>query len=174
MRLVSLPSAISLLRVPLAALFLAVEGPAIRAAILAAAAASDFLDGWLARRLGQTTRAGELLDPLTDKIFLVAVLFSFALDGRLAPWQLLVLLGRDLFAIAAFLTVVVFGLPIRFRARLGGKIVTGVQLAAVLVLLVRPEWIGPLVVIAAVTGTYAVLDYTRVGLRALRAAARHG
>jgi phosphatidylglycerophosphate synthase len=174
MRLVSLPSAISLLRVPLAALFLAVDGPATRAAILAVAAASDFADGWLARRLGQTTRTGELLDPLTDKIFLVTALFSFALDGRLAPWQLLVLLGRDLFTTAAFLAVMVFALPIRFRARLGGKIVTAVQLAAVLVLLVRPDWIGPLLVIAAVTGAYAVLDYTRAGVRALRGAARHG
>ena len=173
MRLVSWPNAISLVRVPLAALFLAADDVGARAAILAAAAFSDFADGWLARRLGQTTRVGEVLDPITDKAFLVTALLSLALGGQLDAWELLVLLARDVFTVAAFLTVLVFRLPVRFRARLGGKVVTWVQIAAVLVLLVRPDRVAPLVAVAGATGLFAVVDYTRAGLRALRGDARN-
>jgi len=173
MRLVSWPNAISLLRVPLAALFLTLDDDGARAAILAVAAFSDFADGWLARRTGETTRAGEILDPLTDKAFLVTALVSFALAGRLEAWELLVLLARDVFTVAAFLTVLLFRLPVRFRARLGGKIVTGVQIIAVLVLLIRPDRVAPLVAAAGAAGLFAVVDYTRAGLRALRAGTRN-
>lgn len=172
MRLVSWPSAISLLRVPLAVLFLALEDYRARAAVLAAAAVSDFADGWLARRLGQTTRFGEILDPLTDKAFLVTALVGFALGGQLETWGLLVLLARDIFTVAAFLTVLLLRLPVRFRARLGGKVVTGIQIVAVLVLLVRPERVAPLIALAGAAGLFAVVDYTRAGLRALRSGAR--
>lgn len=174
MRLVSWPNAISLLRVPLAALFLAVDDNGARAAILAVAAFSDFADGWLARRLGRTSRVGEILDPLADKAFLVTALVSLALGGQLEAWQLLVLLARDVFTIAAFFTVLLFRLPVRFRARLGGKIVTGVQIVAVLVLLVRPDRVAPLVAVAGAAGLFAVVDYTRAGLRALREGTRNG
>ncbi len=83
------------------------------------------------------------------------------------------LLARDVFTVAAFLTVLVFRLPVRFRARLGGKVVTGVQIAAVLVLLVRPDRVAPLVAVAGATGLFAVVDYTRAGLRSLRAGTRN-
>jgi len=172
MRLVCWPNAISLLRVPLAALFLAADDVGARAAILAVAAFSDFADGWLARRLGRTTRVGEILDPLTDKAFLVTALVSLALGGQLRTWELMILLARDVFTVAAFVTAVLFRWPVRFRARLGGKVVTGIQIVAVLVLLVRPDRVAPLVAVAGVAGAFAVVDYTRAGLRALRGGTR--
>ncbi|MFO7260305.1 MAG: CDP-alcohol phosphatidyltransferase family protein [bacterium] len=173
MQLVSWPNAISLLRVPLAALFLATDDVGARAAILTVAAFSDFADGWLARRLGRTSRVGEILDPLADKAFLVTALVTLALGGLLKTWELLVLLARDVFTVAAFLTALLFRLPVRFRARLGGKIVTGIQIVVVLALLLRPARVGPLVAVAGAAGLFAVVDYTRAGLRALRGEARN-
>jgi cardiolipin synthase len=57
---------------------------------------SDFLDGWLARKLGQESRLGELLDPIADRL-LTLVLLIYLLTQRLVPWWLvIVLLARDL------------------------------------------------------------------------------
>lgn len=168
MRYLSWPNLVSSLRVPLAAAFVAVDGQAAKGAILAVGACSDFLDGWLARRLGQRTRLGEVLDPLADKAFLVTVLASFALTGRLAPWQLAALLLRDAYTAAAFLTALALRLPVRFRARLAGKVVTGIQILAALALLFRWPAIGPLALAAGAAGAYAAVDYTRAAVRGLR------
>lgn len=171
MRYRTWPNVISLLRLPLAAGFVAVESVAARGAILTVGALSDFADGWLARRWGQRSRSGEVLDGITDKVFILAALASFVVGGRLELWQMLVLLARDIYSTAAFAVALALRLPIRFRARWGGKVVTVIQLAAVLVLLVRPGWIDPLVLLAAVAGAYAIIDYTRAGLSGLRDAA---
>lgn len=168
----SWPNAISILRLPLAAAFLVSEAFATRGVILAVGAISDWLDGWLARRLGQKTPFGEILDPLTDRIFILAAFASFALSGQLSLGQLLILLSRDLFTGAAFVAASAFRLPVRFKARGGGKAVTVLQIVAVLTLLVRPEWIGALVVVVGIASAYAIVDYTHVGLRALQR--RHG
>ncbi|MBI4544878.1 MAG: CDP-alcohol phosphatidyltransferase family protein [Gemmatimonadetes bacterium] len=165
-------NAVSALRLPLALAFLAAETPVLRVLILAAAAASDYLDGWIARRFGQRTRAGEILDPLADKVFVLVALASFARSGVLQIWELLVLLARDLFAAAASISVLLGRLPVRLRARWGGKIVTGLQILAVLVLMARPQWIEAVVLVTGVAGLYAIGDYIRAGLLALRARSR--
>jgi cardiolipin synthase len=64
--------------------------------VLFFAGLSDFLDGWLARKLGQESRLGELLDPIADRL-LTLVLLIYLLTQRLVPWWLvIVLLARDL------------------------------------------------------------------------------
>lgn len=168
MRYRTWPNAISLLRLPLAAGFLIAENPVARGVILAVGALSDYLDGWLARRWGQRSRSGEILDGITDKVFIVAALASFVIGGRLGLWEMLVLLARDLYSTAGFIVAVLMRLPIRFRSRPGGKLVTALQILAVLVLLVRPGWVGPVVVVAGVAAVYAIVDYTRAGLASLR------
>lgn len=164
------PNLISLLRLPLAAAFVVAEGVAVRGAILAAGAASDYADGWLARRTGQRSRSGEVLDGVVDKIFVLAAFGSFVAVGTLAWWQLLILLARDIYVAVGVLIAFWIRVPVRIRSRWPGKIVTGIQIFAVLVLLVAPEWIGPVVAAAGIAGAVAILDYTRVGLAALRAA----
>jgi cardiolipin synthase len=63
--------------------------------VLFFAGLSDFLDGWLARKLGQESRLGELLDPIADRL-LTLVLLIYLLTQRLVPWWLvMVLLARD-------------------------------------------------------------------------------
>lgn len=59
---------------------------------------SDWLDGWLARRLGQVSAFGALLDPMTDKVFVGAFLIVFAIWSGLwlVSWPVAVILSRDI------------------------------------------------------------------------------
>ena len=68
----------------------------IGVAIFLAAAFTDWLDGYVARKRGQTTRLGAWLDPVADKL-LVASAFLGLVEMRLAPaWMVLIILGREL------------------------------------------------------------------------------
>lgn len=61
-----------------------------------AASLTDTLDGNLARRRGEVTELGKFLDPLVDKLFILAVLVVLVAQGELAPWIVVVILGREL------------------------------------------------------------------------------
>ena len=62
------------------------------------AALTDFFDGWLARKLGATSRLGAVLDPIADKVALVAAAFGVcALDLSLALWPSALMLMREVF-----------------------------------------------------------------------------
>ncbi len=102
------PAGLSALR-----LLLAVAFPFTNAVggiiVVLMAAASDGLDGLLARRWGVTTRWGSVLDAITDKVFLWTALVTLAARGVLAAWTLPLLLVRDL--------VVVPGVSVAFAAR---------------------------------------------------------
>ncbi len=63
--------------------------------VFTAAALSDVLDGYLARRLGVVSVLGKFLDPLADKLIVMAALVWLVPLGRVAPWVVVVLLGRE-------------------------------------------------------------------------------
>ena len=65
-------------------------------AILIIAGATDYLDGRLARALNQSSRLGELLDPLVDRLYIAAVLIGLSIREIIPLWLLLVLIARDL------------------------------------------------------------------------------
>ncbi len=65
-------------------------------AILAIAGFTDYLDGRLARALHQSSRLGELLDPLVDRLYIAAVLIGLAIRGVIPLWILALLIARDL------------------------------------------------------------------------------
>jgi CDP-diacylglycerol--glycerol-3-phosphate 3-phosphatidyltransferase/cardiolipin synthase len=91
-----IPNLISLSRLVLAVLFvLFVDRPAIAVAILCAAGISDWLDGWVAGKLGQRTRLGALLDPICDRLFVVPVLVTVVVTYGVPLWQLGVIIARD-------------------------------------------------------------------------------
>ena len=90
-----------------------VSGRHLRALILLSVfAATDWFDGYVARRFDQITRLGKLLDPLSDRILFVVVGLGFAMGGLLPWWAVAILLGRD----AVLLVVVAVGVS-RGRAR---------------------------------------------------------
>jgi CDP-diacylglycerol--glycerol-3-phosphate 3-phosphatidyltransferase/cardiolipin synthase len=162
--LLTLPNAITLARLPLAVLFLFADSTAERLVILGVAAASDFIDGWVARHSGRTTRSGALLDPIADKTFVLAALTAFVRTGELSTGSYFLILSRDFATAIGF--IVAWRLPGLdpgdFKARMPGKIVTVLQLAAILALSAAPaamRWLVPLIALASVI---SIVDYTVV------------
>jgi cardiolipin synthase (CMP-forming) len=169
--LLNIPNLFSLARLPLAAVFLLVPDVRVRVVVILAAGLSDFLDGWWARTRGPRTRTGALLDPITDKVFVVTALAAFAVDGTISLLELGVLLARDLFVSVGFAAVLAVRSKLRLEARFPGKVVTNLQILAVLVLTVAPHWSLPIVLVTAGASIWAIIDYTVAGVRALRAPA---
>jgi CDP-diacylglycerol--glycerol-3-phosphate 3-phosphatidyltransferase len=64
--------------------------------IFLAAAATDLVDGYLARRWGQVTTVGTLLDPIADKLLIMAALVSLVWSHRIPAWIVIIIVGRDL------------------------------------------------------------------------------
>jgi cardiolipin synthase len=96
----NLANALTALRVLLAPTFLVlyVHGDRVRAlAAFAAAAATDVLDGLVARVLRQHTRLGAFLDPIADKFLAACALFALAASRRLPLWLPLLVVVRDVF-----------------------------------------------------------------------------
>ena len=97
----NIPNLLSLSRLPLAAgLFFAIASERWGGAmiVLAVAVATDWLDGWWARRFDCGTPLGRNLDPLTDKVLVAgAFIFLIPVPGvRIEPWLVTVVVGREL------------------------------------------------------------------------------
>lgn len=167
-RLLAVPNLLSLVRLPLAAAFLLSAERDVRLALIAAAAATDFLDGYLARR-GRGTRVGAVLDPITDKTFVVTAIVSLALNGPLNLPELLVMLSRDIAVGIGLAIVLARRAPMRLAARMPGKVATVVQLAGLLALVIAPAWKLPVVLAVGAASAVAIWDYGREAVRALRA-----
>lgn len=159
---VTLPNALSLSRLVFAAAFPAVNGPGPRLALVALASASDWLDGFLARRGDTISRGGALLDPVTDRVFVLAAVSTFLYEGALTSTQYVVLLSRDLMTAIGFLVArsIAWLRPVEFKARLLGKLVTALQLAVLFALLLRRDLVAPLIVAVGVASAAAIADYT--------------
>jgi phosphatidylglycerophosphate synthase len=158
----TLPNCVSLSRVVLAAGFVVSSGTTERLALVGAASLSDMLDGWLARRLGMTSQWGALVDPIADRIFVVAAVGTFVANGALSPVQAVALLLRDVMTVIGFFVakLVTWLRAVTFRARPLGKVVTGLQLATLLALIVVPRLVPALVVAVALVAVAATIDYT--------------
>lgn len=99
----NLANALTAARIVLAPVFVALylHGDRLRAlAAFAAAAATDVLDGLVARALHQHTRLGAFLDPIADKFLAACALVALALAGRLPGWLPALVVARDLAQLA--------------------------------------------------------------------------
>lgn len=121
MRIWTVPNALSMARlfgVPL--FFWLIVGPqrdGWALAILIVSAFTDWLDGYLARRLNQFSRLGELLDPLADRLYVLAALVALFIRDLIPVWVVLALLSRDLVMSMLLLYLKRFGftgLPVHF------------------------------------------------------------
>ena len=160
--LLTLPNVLSLSRVALVPVFVALPTTGARVALVGVAALTDLLDGWVARRRRAATRLGAILDPLADRVFVVAALTTFLLEGALSAWQLAVLLSRDVMTTIGFVVAraVAWLRPVELRARLPGKLVTVLQIAALVAVLLLPAAVPALVAAVGVASAVAVVDYT--------------
>lgn len=154
------PNVLSLSRVVLAVLFVP-AGRNGRVALICIAAATDFLDGWLARRTHTATRWGALLDPFADRIFVVVAVVMYVVEGGLSVVQGLLLLPRDIAtALAFFVARAVPSLQrVEFKARYPGKIVTVLQLVTLIALVFGLHPLTPLIALVALASVVAIADY---------------
>ncbi len=85
------------------------------------AASTDFVDGWWARRYGQVTKLGRVLDPFVDKIIITAALVALvgATGSKVPAWMVTVIIGREL--LITSLRAMVEGKGGDFSARWLGK-----------------------------------------------------
>jgi CDP-diacylglycerol---glycerol-3-phosphate 3-phosphatidyltransferase len=143
---------------------------AVAGALFAVAAATDFVDGRLARRWKQTTTLGNFLDTTADKLLVSGVLIALVAVDRASTWVAFIIIGRELLIMglrgavtAADGTVV--------RPSVWGKLKTNVQFLAILMAILRTsEPLGPLypdqyamIAAAAVTVGSAVEYVARFG-----------
>lgn len=126
----TLSNAFSLLRAPLALLFL-INVPEMRACVVLAAGLTDYIDGYLARRYQFTTKFGAILDPLMDKFFVIFVLSILLYEARIATWEMGAMLARDASLLIFALYLVFRGAwrDVNYRSMLWGKVTTALQFA---------------------------------------------
>src|SRR3954464_5586341 len=99
-RVLTIPNVLSAIRLVLVPVFLylllVTHAYGLAVAILMFSGFSDWADGKIARLVAnQSSRLGELLDPLVDRIYMVAVPVAMAIDGIVPWWIVLTLVGRD-------------------------------------------------------------------------------
>jgi CDP-diacylglycerol--glycerol-3-phosphate 3-phosphatidyltransferase/cardiolipin synthase len=149
---------LTLCRLPLAIAFLLLASPELRLGILLIAAATDLLDGVIARRIG-SSRLGPVIDPVADKLFMLAAFIVVALSRQLQWYEIAGVLLRDLVATLAFIYVTLSGRPRAIPARLGGKAVTVAQVLTLFAFLTGSSLVRPLAWSTAAIALYAIWDY---------------
>ena len=144
-------------------------------------AASDGLDGFLARKNGQATRLGSFLDPTADKLLITAACLLLAsrysgVNGFLLPPTVVVLIiGKDVILLIGFLIIYFLTGKVSIVPVFAGKAATALQLSMVAAILIAPEvssvfhgWVYFLQVLwwaAALVAMVATLVYIRNGSR---------
>jgi cardiolipin synthase (CMP-forming) len=159
--LVTLPNALSLLRMLLGLAFpwcpADWHGP-----VIVIAALSDLGDGALSRLFGMGSRAGRVLDPVADKVFVAGVLVAFLQQDVLSWVEFLLIAARDLVVIAGTviaLTIRHWTAFVHLAPTLLGKTTTAAQFAFFLVLATAPAYRTWLLVPTAALSLAAALQY---------------
>jgi phosphatidylglycerophosphate synthase len=157
----SIPNIISSSRVGLAAAFVVTEAPDARLVLVGLAAATDFLDGWVARRGNWTSRAGALVDAFADRVFVLVAVSTFLFTGALSTLGYFVLIARDLATAVGFLVARAMASlrSAAFKARFPGKAVTVLQLVTLVALIKQPVLVTPLLWLVAAASAWAIWDY---------------
>ena len=122
------------------------------AVVFGIAAATDFLDGYLARKRGQVTVLGQFLDPLADKLFVLGCLVYLAAHGRVPEWLVVLLMSREI-AITGLRTLAI-SYDLVIAASTGGKTKTALQTVGLIFLLVHFSY--PTVFFGVVVNYHAV------------------
>lgn len=143
--------------------------------------ATDFVDGYVARRFDQVTRLGQVLDPLSDRLFIGTIAVAMVWSGLLPWWPVAIVIGRDLILLVAGMVMLRRGARPPAVTRMGKTATFGLMWSFVPLLAAgivgsaqQPQsalFVIGMVVLLASVGLYLVVavDYARQ-LRAARAA----
>jgi CDP-diacylglycerol---glycerol-3-phosphate 3-phosphatidyltransferase len=116
------------------------NGDVVAAIVFAVASGTDFVDGWLARSRGDITNFGKLMDPLADKLLVIAALVSLVSLNRLAAWVAMVIIARELFVTMLRAHAKERGVVV--AAGQFGKLKTVIQIAAIMALILSDGGVG--------------------------------
>jgi CDP-diacylglycerol--glycerol-3-phosphate 3-phosphatidyltransferase/cardiolipin synthase len=145
----------------------------VAAWIFIVAAVTDWLDGYLARRLNQTSAFGAFLDPVADKLIVVGALVVLLYLSRVDPLVALIIVGREIAISALREWMAVLGQGKSVAVAFIGKLKTVTQMVAIPLLLyhdpllglVDSQWLGTLLIsVAAVLTVVSMLYYLRRAL----------
>jgi CDP-diacylglycerol--glycerol-3-phosphate 3-phosphatidyltransferase len=162
----NLPNILTVLRIMLVPVLVVAllgdtsSGDILAAVVFALASVTDFIDGYLARARGSITNFGKLMDPLADKLLIVAALISLVSLHRLEAWVAMVIITRELAVTVLRLGATQAGVVM--AASMFGKIKTCMQIAAVLVVIAvhdRPLWVSLVVYATVLITVLSGLDY---------------
>jgi CDP-diacylglycerol--glycerol-3-phosphate 3-phosphatidyltransferase len=138
------PNAITAIRIAMIPVILAFtyyEGRVnsfIAGGLFAVTGATDFLDGWVARRTGTVTVVGKFLDPLADKLIVMSILIMLVHLGRVPAWLVILILARE-FTVTGLRTMAMSD-GIVITAGQEGKYKTIIQIAAISFLLLHYKY----------------------------------
>jgi CDP-diacylglycerol--glycerol-3-phosphate 3-phosphatidyltransferase len=145
------------------------------AVVFVVAAATDWVDGRLARRWGVTSKLGSFLDTTADKLLVTAALVGLLAEGRTSPWVVLVIVGRELVMLGLRGAVAAGGRHLEASAL--GKWKTTIQFGAIVLAMLRPDVVIAgayldqwAMVLAAVITAWSAVDYLGRFSSALRGA----
>ena len=136
-------------------------GDLLAAIVFAAASLTDFVDGHLARSRNSVTTFGKLMDPIADKLLIVAALVALVSLGRLQAWVAMVIIARE-FAVTVLRAAAGAQQGIVISASQFGKLKTATQVVMVMALIAfdeRPVWISLLVYVTVAVTVLSGLDY---------------
>ncbi len=170
----NLPNALALLRIALAPLmlwFLVDRDSAIFSTwhpswldyfaglIFVIASVTDFFDGYIARSWNQITKLGGILDPLADKMLMLAGFIGLVAINRASAWAIFLILSREFFITG--LRVVAIGEGKDVASTMAGKIKTVVQMIAIGFLIMNWPFGTELLWLAVILTLYSGYEYIR-------------
>ncbi len=148
---------VALIPVFMVVLLLGYKWPAM--IIFAIASLTDFVDGYIARHYNQTSDFGKFLDPLADKLLVVAAMLIFIQQGRMPAWVVMLVLARE-FAVSG-LRMVAAKEGTVLAAGFSGKVKTFSTMVGLCAMMVLPfvwlDWV--VIAVIAVTTLYSGIEY---------------
>jgi len=162
----NLPNVLTVLRIMLVPVLVVAllgntpAGDVLAAVVFALASLTDFVDGYLARTRDSVTTFGKLMDPLADKLLIVAALIALVSLQRLAAWIAMVIITRELAVTVVRMGAAQFGVVA--GANMLGKVKTCLQIAAILAVIAvhgNPMWVQALLYLTVAVTVLSGLDY---------------
>jgi cardiolipin synthase len=112
-RVLTIPNVVTAVRLAAVPVFLwllfGVQDRVAAAVLLAVLGATDWVDGWLARRLGQVSTLGKVLDPVADRVLLAVAVTAIIVDGSVPLWLGAAVLAREALVSVAVVTLAALG-----------------------------------------------------------------
>jgi len=136
-------------------------GELLAAIVFAVASITDAIDGYLARSRNWVTTFGKLMDPIADKLLIVAAVVALVSLARLQAWVAMVIIARE-FAVTVLRVAVGTGQGVVIGASSVGKLKTVLQVAMVMALIAvdgRPIWVSLLVYATVLVTVLSGADY---------------